>query len=129
MEEKSLKFVKMADNQPKGSDSKKLLFIHDLENSVDFPYKPFSIKGLWPHRAKIWKKVQFRKTALFASKTKIKSSYRNTQISNIEIRNYMIFPPISRALWEKKERGVEKTQIESSYDKFSKSTRTHYYKQ
>ena len=30
----------------------------------------------------------------------------------------MIFPPISRALWEKKERGVEKTQIESSYDKF-----------
>ena len=45
MEEKSLKFVKMADNQPKGSDSKKLLFIHDLENSVDFPYKPFPIKG------------------------------------------------------------------------------------
>ena len=45
MEEKSLKFVKMADNQPKGSDLKKLLFIHDLENSVDFPYKPFSIKG------------------------------------------------------------------------------------
>ena len=47
MEEKSLKFVKMVDGQPKGSksNSKKLLFIHDLENSVDFPYKPFSIKG------------------------------------------------------------------------------------
>ena len=58
MEEKSLKFVKMADNQPKGSDSKKLLFIHDLENSVDFPYKPFSIKGYKAHWWVRWPKLE-----------------------------------------------------------------------